>query len=338
MAKIITIEEFLSMDRNIPVVDVRSPGEFDHAHIPGAYSLPLFNNLERADIGTLYKNSGKEIAVEKGLEYVGPKMKILVAEAKKLAKEKEIIVHCWRGGMRSGSMAWLLETAGLKVYLIKGGYKSYRQWIQKQFKRQIPILVIGGKTGSGKTEIIQELKAQGYQTLDLEGMANHRGSSFGHIGLPIQPSTEEFENTLGEELFRLDFSKPIFVEDESRSIGRVYQPNDFYNQLREAKVLFLDIPVEARIPHLVKVYGSYSKEELGKSIDKIKKRLGGQWHQAAHEALEQGDLEEVVRIVLNYYDKAYLFGLSKRNQDNVIRIQINSLNQKEQVQNILPYL
>ncbi len=338
MAKIITIEEFLSMDRNIPVVDVRSPGEFDHAHIPGAYSLPLFNNLERADIGTLYKNSGKEIAVEKGLEYVGPKMKILVAEAKKLAKEKEIIVHCWRGGMRSGSMAWLLETAGLKVYLIKGGYKSYRQWIQKQFKRQIPILVIGGKTGSGKTEIIQELKAQGYQTLDLEGMANHRGSSFGHIGLPIQPSTEEFENTLGEELFRLDFSKPIFVEDESRSIGRVYQPNDFYNQLREAKVLFLDIPVEARIPHLVKVYGSYSKEELGKSIDKIKKRLGGQWHQAAHEALEQGDLDEVVRIVLNYYDKAYLFGLSKRNQDNVIRIQINSLNQKEQVQNILPYL
>ena len=338
MAKIITIEEFLSMDRNIPVVDVRSPGEFDHAHIPGAYSLPLFNNLERADIGTLYKNSGKEIAVEKGLEYVGPKMKILVAEAKKLAKEKEIIIHCWRGGMRSGSMAWLLETAGLKVYLIKGGYKSYRQWIQKQFKRQIPILVIGGKTGSGKTEIIQELKAQGFQTLDLEGMANHRGSSFGHIGLPIQPSTEEFENTLGEELFRLDFSKPIFVEDESRSIGRVYQPNDFYNQLREAKVLFLDIPVEARIPHLVKVYGSYSKEELGKSIDKIKKRLGGQWHQAAHEALEQGDLEEVVRIVLNYYDKAYLFGLSKRNQDNVIRIQINSLNQKEQVQNILPYL
>ncbi|MFM1912278.1 MAG: hypothetical protein RIR51_116 [Bacteroidota bacterium] len=338
MAKIITIEEFLSMDRNIPVVDVRSPGEFEHAHIPGAYSLPLFNNLERADIGTLYKNSGKEIAVEKGLEYVGPKMKILVAEAKKLAKEKEIIIHCWRGGMRSGSMAWLLETAGLKVYLIKGGYKSYRQWIQKQFKRQIPILVIGGKTGSGKTEIIQELKAQGFQTLDLEGMANHRGSSFGHIGLPIQPSTEEFENTLGEELFRLDFSKPIFVEDESRSIGRVYQPNDFYNQLREAKVLFLDIPVEARIPHLVKVYGSYSKEELGKSIDKIKKRLGGQWHLAAHEALEQGDLEEVVRIVLNYYDKAYLFGLSKRNQDNVIRIQINSLDQKEQVKNILPYL
>lgn len=338
MPKIISVEELMDKDQVCPVIDVRSPAEYQHAHIPGAFSIPLFDNLERAEIGTLYKKAGKEIAVEKGLEFVGPKMKTLVEEAKKLAKTKEIVVHCWRGGMRSASMAWLFETAGLKVSLLKGGYKAYRNWVLNQFKKTLPLTVIGGKTGSGKTELLEIFSQNGYQVIDLEGLANHRGSSFGHIGLPSQPSTEQFENFLAKELNQLDFSRPIYVEDESKAIGKVYQPTDFFNQLRTAKVIFLDIPAACRAPYLVKVYGSYQKEELGNSIDKIKKRLGGQWHKAAQEALEDGNLAEVVMIVLNYYDKAYLFGLSKREESSILRIEMNSLDPKEQFKMILPYL
>ncbi len=338
MPQIVDIEEFIHLKEVYPVVDVRSPDEYAHAHIPGAYSLPLFSNLERADIGTLYKKMGKEVAIEKGLEYVGPKMKDFVKEAKNLSVEKTIMVHCWRGGMRSSSMAWLFETAGLTVYLLKGGYKSYRNWALNQFHKSYDLKVIGGKTGSGKTEIIKELKNQGKQILDLEGLANHRGSSFGHIGLPNQPSSEQFENFLAEELRGLDSKLPIFVEDESKSIGKVFQPTDFFNQLRNSPVYFLDIPAILRAPYLVRVYGSYSKELLANSINKIKKRLGGQWHKAALEALEQGNLEEVVMIVLNYYDKAYLFGLEKRKQASIQRIEMNSLDTKEQVKNILSYL
>lgn len=330
--------EFLEKSKNTPILDVRSPGEYLRAHIPGAHSLPLFSDEERAKVGTCYKHQGKDKAVELGLEFVGPKLASFVKYAKKLAHNGEILVHCWRGGMRSGSMAWLLETAGLKVYLLEGGYKSYRNFVLEALASPIPLRVLGGKTGSGKTELLQEMKAAGFQVIDLEGLAKHRGSAFGHFGLGEQPSSEFFENLLCCELLKLDKNKPIWVEDESRHIGKVFMNNDFYDQLRASPVLFLDIDAIYRLPHLVDVYANYPKEMIVESLDKIKKRLGSNWHKSAVEALEEGDFYEVGKITLTYYDKAYLYGLEQRESATVKTVIVESLDPKIQLEVIRNYL
>ncbi len=316
---------FVTAAAHGPILDVRSPGEFQRAHIPGAISFPLFSDEERARVGTIYKQSGKDAAVELGLEFVGPKLAKWVKKAKKLAVDNTVYVHCWRGGMRSGSMAWLLETAGIRVKILVGGYKAYRNFVLSKFEEQIPLIVLGGKTGSGKTDILLEMQNRGVQVIDLEGIAHHRGSAFGHLGLEEQPSSEHFENILVRQLMQMDYSKPIWVEDESRHIGKVFMGASFYNQLREAPVLFLDIDAQYRLPHLVEVYAHYPKEDLGRAIDKIKKRLGGDHYKNAQEALETGDFSLVAAITLHYYDKAYVHGLENRAEEKIHRLVVETL-------------
>jgi tRNA 2-selenouridine synthase len=313
---------FVTAAAHGPILDVRSPGEFERAHIPGAISFPLFTDEERARVGTTYKQVNKDAAVELGLEFVGPKLAKWVKLAKKLAFNNTVYVHCWRGGMRSGSMAWLLETAGIQVKLLEGGYKAYRNFVLSKLEEPIPLIVLGGKTGSGKTEILIEMKRRGVQVIDLEGIAHHRGSAFGHLGLEEQPTSEHFENVLAGELMQLDYSRPIWVEDESRHIGKVFMNATFYDQLRAAPVLFLDIEAQYRLPHLVDVYAHYPKEELARAIDKIKKRLGGDHAKDAQEALEMDNFSEVAAITLHYYDKAYVHGLEIRATEKIHRLVI----------------
>jgi len=316
---------FVTAAAHGPILDVRSPGEYQRAHIPGAISFPLFTDDERARVGTIYKQHGKDAAVELGLEFVGPKLAKWVKEAKKLAVDNTVYVHCWRGGMRSGSMAWLLETAGIRVKILVGGYKAYRNWVLSKFAEPIPLLVLGGKTGSGKTEILLEMNRRGAQVIDLEGIAHHRGSAFGHLGLKEQPTSEHFENVLAGQLMQLDYTRSIWVEDESRHIGKVFMGAEFYNQLRDAPVLFLDIDAHYRLPHLVRVYAHYPKEDLARAIDKIKKRLGGDHYKHAQEALESGDFTQVAAITLHYYDKAYVHGLEIRTADKIHRLVLETL-------------
>ncbi|MEY4383273.1 MAG: hypothetical protein RI995_815 [Bacteroidota bacterium] len=338
MANKFSTSDFLEKSKSVPILDVRSPGEFKRAHIPGAISLPLFSDEERAKVGTCYKQQGKDKAVELGLEFVGPKLAEFVKFAKKIAVNGEVLVHCWRGGMRSGSMAWLLETAGLQVGLLEGGYKSYRNFVLQTQASSLHLRVIGGKTGSGKTELLKLMKSEGFQVIDLEALAKHRGSAFGHFGLEEQPSSEHFENLLCHELLSLDLGKPIWVEDESRHIGKVFMNFDFYNQLRSAPVLFMDISAENRLPHLVDVYASYPKEMIEMALDKIKKRLGGNWHKEAIQALEKGDFYEVGKISLTYYDKAYLYGLEQRENVEVKTIEVNSIDTSVQLRTIRPFI
>ena len=329
--------DFLEAAKIYPVLDVRSPGEFARARIPGAISFPIFDDEQRAAVGTCYKQKGKDKAIELGLEFVGPQLATWVKKAKKLAIDNTVLVHCWRGGMRSGSMSWLFETAGLQVKILVGGYKAYRNEVLDIFERPIPFRVLGGKTGSGKTEILPELAKRGHQVLDLEGLAHHRGSAFGHLGLEAQPTSEHFENEVHRVLCGLDYSKEIWVEDESRHIGQVFMGASLYNQLRAAPVVFLDIDPKYRLPHLVNVYASYPKEDLAKALGKIKKRLGLDRYAIAMEALEAGDFSLVAEITLHYYDKAYMYGLGQREESKITRIEVKTLDPIEQTDQLLAY-
>ena len=225
-----------------PIIDVRSPGEFAHGHIPGARNVPLFDNEERAVVGTLYKQHGRDAALLEGLRIVGPKLAGIVETARAIAPDGRIGVHCWRGGERSASVAWLLDKAGgFTVNVLRRGYKAFRHHVQASFNEPLELIIVGGYTGTGKTDLIHALGAMGEQVIDLEGLASHRGSSFGALGLPPQPTTEHFENLLWHEVRNLDASRPIWLEDESLMIGRVKIPDGVFNQLRAAKMIFIEM-------------------------------------------------------------------------------------------------
>lgn len=314
MALELDIDKFIARSRNIPVLDVRSPSEFKQGHIPGAINLPLFNNNERAEVGTLYKNKGRQEALKKGLDIVGPKMRHFVEKAEEVTSpsHNRILVHCWRGGMRSESMGWLLETAGFNVSTLKGGYKVFRNWTLNYFERPFTIIMVGGYTGSGKSRLLANLSNKGEQVIDLEGHANHKGSAFGHLGEPEQPTGEQFENNLAYELDRMDPSYPIWIEDESRLIGHRCLPQGLFSQMERAPLVCIDVPKEKRIQRLIKEYAVFGDEQLKESINKISKRLGGLRTRQALEAIEQKEYEKAARIALTYYDKVYQYSLDSR--------------------------
>lgn len=315
----LVVGEFLA--GNVPVVDVRSPGEFRQGHIPGAHNLPLFDNAERAVVGTLYKQQGRDQAVLEGLRIVGPKLAGIVETCQGLAPDGHIRVHCWRGGERSGSVAWLLDKAGFaRVDVLRGGYKAFRNLVLESFNSPPPLKVLGGYTGTGKTETLDLLRAQGEQVIDLEGLAHHKGSSFGALGELPQPSTEHFENLLWKAVQDLSRTRPTWVEDESLMIGRVRIPGPFFEAMRRSTLYFADMPIEERADRLVVDYGRFPKEELAEAVRRIEKRLGPQHCKAALEALEQGDLRTVALITLHYYDKSYRRGLEGRDPGQVVRI------------------
>ena len=285
----VKIEQFLSLSRLHPVLDVRSPGEFTKAHIPGAINLPLFSEEERKLIGTQYKVQGREIAIKTGLDFFGVRMKKIVEAVeeilaqhnsrKRVNKTNTVLVHCWRGGMRSSAIAWLLDLYGFKVYALVGGYKAFRNWSLQQFDKPYNFKILGGFTGAGKTLILKELTKAKESVIDIEGLAKHKGSAFGGLGGPKQPSQEMFENCLAFELNiqagNGPESKPIWLEDESRRIGKVNLPDGVWNTMRKAPVFFLEVPFEERLTYITEEYSKYKKDEFVNAIIRIHKRLGG---------------------------------------------------------------
>ena len=326
MTKPLSVQQFLEKAKTQPIIDVRSPAEFERGHIVGAVNIPLFENHERAEVGTRYKKVGKESAFLLGLDIVGSKLSGFVKKANKIAPNREVLVHCWRGGMRSGSFATLLDSSGMKVSTMIGGYKAYRNFILDEFCKPLTIIVLGGKTGSGKTEVLCELEKQGEQILDLEGLANHKGSSFGMLGQAPQPMTEYFENMLYEKLSKLDTSHRIWIEDESKNVGCCNIPEGLWQQMRVANVVYIDVSKEIRISRLMNEYAQFSFEELKSSTDRIAKRLGGQQHKEALDALVKGDFSVGTDIALTYYDKAYLHGLSHREPSKIKTFEVNENN------------
>lgn len=314
------ITRFLELAALHPVLDVRSPGEYAHAHIPGAHSFPLFSDEERKVVGTTYKQQSREDAIKTGLDYFGVKMRRMVEEAEQIAPaDKTLLVHCWRGGMRSAGVAWLLDLYGFKVYTLAGGYKAFRNWVLQQFNHSYHFQILGGYTGSGKTEVLHQLQKSGQHIIDLEAIAAHRGSAFGAIeGLP-QPSQEMFENKLALELLANN-DKTIWLEDESQRVGHVNIPHTIWKQMRSSAVTFLDIPFEERLKYIVKGYGKKDKEKLVNAIIRIKKRLGGLETKTAINCLLEDDIEGSFAVLLKYYDKHYKKALAEHLPDKTTTI------------------
>jgi tRNA 2-selenouridine synthase len=299
-------------DASRPLLDVRSPGEFARGHIPGAISFPVFTDVERAEVGTAYKQQGRTAAVQLGLERVGPRLHTMVAEASALAVDGQLSVYCWRGGMRSGAVAWLLEQSGLRVHRLPGGYKAWRNRGLAALSQSRPLVVVGGMTGSAKTDALHALAERGEQVLDLEALAGHRGSAFGAIGLPPQPTQEHFENLLAEAWQSFDLARQVWVEDESRLIGSIRLPESLWAHMSTAPLLVLELPAAARIDYLMSNYGLLDPAALADSITRLRKRMGGGANQAALAALTEGDLRTTCTILLDYYDRAYRHGLASR--------------------------
>ena len=318
------IIRFLELSEVIPVVDVRSPSEFNFGHIPGAVNIPLFNDEERKAVGTKFKKEGRLPAILEGLKRTGPDLFAKLQQGLKIAKDGKLLVHCWRGGMRSEAMAWLFSLADLGVSVLDGGYKSYRRLVSESLSEKRKMIILGGMTGSSKTLILRYIKSAGHQVVDLERLANHKGSAFGALGQPPQPTSEQFGNLLFNSLKGLDSDLPFWVEDESRNIGSVFMPDSFYLNMQTSISVVLVMDVNSRLPLLMEEYSSYPPELLKASIIKISRRLGGDKTSDAVNAVENGDFVKAIEIVLYYYDKAYLFGLKKKDSKNIIYVNADS--------------
>jgi tRNA 2-selenouridine synthase len=320
----IDIIEFLNLAEKITVIDVRSPSEFSAGHIPGAFNIPLFDDNQRTIVGTKYKKEGRSVAILSGIELTGPAMHLKLREALIIAKENKLLVHCWRGGMRSEAMAWLFSMGDISTEILDGGYKSYRHQVLSYLSEKKKVMVLGGMTGSSKTHILKHIQGLNNQVIDLEGLANHKGSAFGALGQATQPSSEHFSNLLFNEWKRVDNNIPVWLEDESRNIGSVFMPDVFYDHLQTSPAIVLMMSVARRLPRLIEEYSQYPPEQLKGSILKISKRLGGDNTRDALNAVDTGDFEKAIEITLKYYDKAYLYGISRKHSGKIIYVETDN--------------
>lgn len=325
--KNLSVAEFIELSPDAIIIDVRTPAEYEKGHIVGAHNMPLFTNEERAVVGTIYKKQGKESAVEKGLDLVGQRLSHFVREAKRLQKiygDKPLLLYCWRGGMRSNSVAWLLATAGFKVEVLGGGYKNYRRSFLSKLKiRHWELLILGGPTGCGKTDILQSLRKKGEQIIDLEFLAKHRGSAFGTYGYEgDQPTSEHFANMVYDELLKLDPSRPVWCEGESLSIGHVFMPQELYELIQTSRFVYFSLPRDIRLDHIVRDYGNCPEEILIKSFTNITKRLGYDQAKRAIEMVEAGDIRSAADIGMHYYDKGYSHSIEGRRGEIICRLEL----------------
>lgn len=339
---------FLAHAKSCAVFDVRSPSEFAYGHIPGAFSLPIFTDEQRKEIGTTYKQVSRKDAIKIGLGYFGPRLNSYIKTVEEvLAKhtEKKVLVHCWRGGMRSESMAWLLNFYGFEVVLLEGGYKAYRNETLTLLQLPFKFLVLGGFTGSGKTEILQLLKRH-HPVINLEELASHKGSSFGALGMKEQPSQEYFENLLAHELsayYQLSDSdefiqpQPIWIENESQRIGSISMPNAFYQQIQQGQLFSIDIPFLHRLNYIIGYYGRFKQKDLISSILRIQKKLGGLDAKNAINFLLEDNTLACFEILLKYYDRQYTESHKKSQRTSKI-IACNSIDAEQNMLTIMHHL
>jgi len=333
--KLISLEEFWSLRTQTPLIDARSEGEFAQSHIPGACNIPILTNEARIIVGTIYKEKGAIEATLKGFELVGPRFHEIQKSALGKFPDGKILVYCWRGGMRSQILSWLLSMVGFEVYRLKGGYKTYRTFTFEQVRKNWNLLVLGGKTGVGKTRLLKELETRGEQILDLEALANHKGSAFGAIGQAPQPSVEQFENLMSEELAKKDPEKIIWLENESRRIGKIVLNDHFFDQMAKSPLIDIRKPEADRIQLIKEEYSQLPKEELIAAVNRLKKKLGGLRTTKAIEDIINDNHESWISNMLIYYDKTYQFDLERHSSDTIEILDLSNKDLNESTEILL---
>jgi len=308
----ISLEEFLRLRGDLSAVDVRSPGEYAQGHIRNVVNIPLLNDEERVQVGTDYKQKGQQEAIRTGFRLVGPRLEGIVDAAVREANGRGMMVHCWRGGMRSRNFSQFVGMAGIKTLTLAGGYKTYRTAALESYAKPLKIILLTGCTGSGKSEILRALHSAGEQILDLEQLAHHKGSAFGGLLQLPQPTTEQFQNELFEEIMTIDPGRRVWIEDESIAIGKIFLPKEFWNQMAASPLVQMNVQRSVRVQRLVDEYGPANRYEFLAIMRKIVKKLGGQNLKIAEERLAEGDMHTTIDVLLNYYDKAYLASIEKR--------------------------
>ena len=309
---VIKVEQAVAVNNPI-FVDVRSPEEYAAGHIPGAINIPLFNDRERADVGTAYKQIGVEESKHLGLSIAAGKLPAIIQQVGQLHKSgQQVIIYCWRGGMRSKSIVNVLELMGISAPQLLGGYKAYRQHVLERlrtFKVKPEIVVLCGSTGTGKTTILKLLARQNIPVIDLEQLANHRGSVFGQIGLGRPTTAPNFDAELLKQLDSLNSQPYIVVECESKRIGNVYLPDALFNAMRQGKKILLSTDVETRVDRLIDEYldiYSNNLQAILESIELLRKRIGNKKTDQLLKGFKLGKIRDVVKIMLvDYYDPMY---------------------------------
>ncbi len=328
---ILEVSEFIGklLTEKLPVIDARSESEFLHASVPGALNIPLLNDEDRKIVGTLYKQKGRDAAILKGFELSGPRFHSLILKSLECAPDKKVLMYCWRGGMRSSILAWILGMNGFTVYLLKGGYKAFRNWTLDAFNDPKKVLVLGGATGSGKTEILNLLAQKGEQVIDLEALANHKGSAFGALGKDDQPFNEMFENRLALEWHQLEKDRHVWLENESRSIGACTLPASIYDLIRTSALVDINVGDESRKKRIARDYGCFPAKVLAEITSKIAKRMGPQHAKEAIGCLDSGDFDGWLERVLSYYDKLYNYGNTLREEDKIHTVDLEGKEENE---------
>jgi tRNA 2-selenouridine synthase len=318
-------QELLPLLNTIPWFDARSENEYIQGHIPGAINLPILNNEHRHLVGICYKEKGKEKAIELGFELATPHFPMLIEKAQKYGNKA--VVYCWRGGLRSQFLSELLAKNGITVFRITGGYKTYRNWCIEYFHSENRMIILSGKTGANKTKWIEALMENGEPTVHLEKLANHKGSTYGGIGQPPQPTQEQFENDLGLALHRTNGER-YWIENESRFIGKVRIPDALFNQFPSQPHIQIELELEKRVNVILNQYANLPLDELIDRTQAIAKRMGYEQNQQAIAFLMNGNKSEWIRCLLEYYDKTYLHSKMRSN----ITGKIHTLNITESIQ------
>lgn len=320
MSITITLEKtFALRDKGAIIVDARSPSEYAEATIPGAVNVPILDDEERKEVGTLYKQTGKQEARRRGVELVAPKIPAMVAKVSELQKKtsQPVVVFCWRGGMRSLALAQFLELAGVPARQLERGHKGFRRHVLDFFERGRwgRMIVLRGLTGVGKTKYLQQLAEAGHPMIDLEGLANHRGSAFGNLGLPAQPGQKMFESLLWDELRKIPDDGYVLAEGESRHIGRVALPVEVYKSLQTETSIWLNASLPMRVRNILADYPAIDslKNDFVSPIMALKDKLGKKRVETYLDLLDAGDWEQLVGDLMeNYYDPLYRHTLPDR--------------------------
>jgi tRNA 2-selenouridine synthase len=297
------------LDSHLPV-DVRTPLEFAEDHLPGAVNVPLLTDEERVEIGTLYKQQGPHTARIRGLELTAHRFPKIVGEIAEAAQGRPLLVYCWRGGLRSKTVTSILELTGHDAVQLVGGYKSFRNTVDAYFHPftpKAPLVVLHGMTGIGKTTLLALLKDKGCSTVDLEGLACHRGSAFGQLGLVQSLTQKRFETMLWDTIRKAPAGAPLILEGESERIGRVMLPGDFYQKMGDGIRVWCHASLDTRVERLIEEYGLPSyKEDMAAALQRIRKKLGGKKCEELAEHLERWEMDPFMRgLVCDYYDKVY---------------------------------